>query len=127
MHALLHTVGAVVVLPYVTLAMFFLFIGEAARARGLIALVDVTLYHADWLIRWGIFVMPLLWVCLVVMGFVPRLQRASSLCLCLPAVASFIVVVTLSSPRVGFGEIIFLLPCVAVAATSAWLFIRAGA
>ena len=52
MHALLHAVGAVVVLPYVTLAMFFLFIGQAARARGLIALVDVTLYHADWLIRW---------------------------------------------------------------------------
>ena len=38
-----------------------------------------------------------------------------------------LVVVVLSSTRVGVGELIFLLPCLGVAATSAWLFYRAGA
>jgi hypothetical protein len=124
MHAFLHTVGAVVVVPYVALALFFLFIGQVARAKGLKALIDIVWNNVDWHVGWGIYAAPVLWVCLVATGFVPHLQRASSLCLCILAVASFLVVVTLSSTRAGVGELIFLLPCVAVAATSAWLFFR---
>lgn len=127
MHALFHTVGAVVVVPYVALALLFLFIGQVARSKGLLALIDVVWNNIDWYLGWGICAAPLLWVCLVATGFVPRLQRAGSLCLCLLAVTSFVVVVTLSSTPVGAGELIFLLPCVAVAATSAWLFFRRGA
>lgn len=126
MHALLHTLGAVVVLPYVALAMFFLFIGQAARAKGLWALIDVLWNHVDWYLGWVIYAAPVLWLGLVAAGFVPPLQRASSLCLCGLACASFLVIVALSSPRVGVGELLFLLPCLAVAATSAWLFWRAG-
>ena len=124
MHAFLHTVGAVVVVPYVALALFFLFIGQVARAKGLEALIDIVWNNVDWYVGWGIYAAPVLWVCLVATGFVPRFQRASSLCLCILAIASFFVVVTLSSTQVGVGELIFLLPCVAVAATSAWLFLR---
>ena len=124
MHAFLHTVSAVVVVPYVALALFFLFIGQVARAKGLKALIDTVWNNVDWYVGWGIYAAPVLWVCLVATGFVPRFQRASSLCLCILAIASFFVVVTLSSNRVGVGELIFLLPCVAVAATSAWLFFR---
>ncbi|MEI7665009.1 MAG: hypothetical protein WCI65_03045 [Synechococcaceae cyanobacterium ELA263] len=125
MKALFHTIGAVVVLPYVALALFFLFIGELARTKGLFALVDVALFHANWFALWGIYAGAILWICLVATGFVPRLQRASSLCLGLLAAASFIVVFLLSSTR-SAGEVIVLLPCVAVAATSAWLFLSAG-
>ena len=34
MHALLHLVGAIVVVPHVALAMFFLFVGTAASSKG---------------------------------------------------------------------------------------------
>lgn len=124
MHAVLHTVGAIVVVPYVGLALFFLLIGQATRENGLWAIIEFVWNNMERILGWGIYVPPLLWVCLVVTGFVPQLQRASSLCLCLLALASILVVVVLSSTRVGVGELIFLLPCVAVAATSAWLAFR---
>lgn len=127
MHALLHLVGAIAVVPYVALAMFFLFVGSAASSKGLMDLFHTVLYHADWFVRWGIYAAPVLWICLVATGFLPSLQRVSSLCLCLLAVSCFLVVVSLHSPRIGLGELIFLIPCVAVAATSAWLFFRNGA
>ena len=127
MHALLHTVGAVIVVPYVALALFFLFIGQVASAKSPMALLDIVWKNVDSYFGWGIYAAPVLWVCLVATGFVPHFQRASSICLCLLAVASILVVVTLSSTRVGVGELIFLFPCVAVAATSAWLFFRVGA
>ncbi len=127
MHAFLHLVGAIVVVPYVALALMFLFIGQVARAKGLMAIIDVVLNNMDWFVRWGIFAAPVLWICLVAAGFMPSFQRASSLCLCLLAVASFLVVVTLTANKVGAGELLFLLPCLAVAATSAWLFFRVGA
>ncbi len=125
MKALLHAVGAVVVLPYVALALFFLFIGEVAKAKGLLALLDIALFHANWFALWGLYAIAILWVCLVASGFVPSFQRTSSLCLCLIAAASLLVVVSLSAIH-SIGEVIFLLPCVAVAAISAWLFIRVG-
>ena len=125
MKTLLHAVGAVVLVPYFALALFFLFIGEVARAKGLFALLDVALFHVNWFALWGLYVFAILWVCLVATGFVPSFQRASSLCLCLLAAASLFVVVSLSATR-RVGEVIFLLPCVAVAATSAWLFLRPG-
>lgn len=127
MRALLHAIGAVVVLPYVALALLFVFIGEVARARGLFALIDFVWNHVDWFFGWGIYAALALWICLVATGFVPRLQRASSLCLCVLALTSFLVVVTLSSTRAEIGGFIFLLPCVAVAAASAWRFFRVGA
>ncbi|MCT0210435.1 MULTISPECIES: hypothetical protein [Synechococcales] len=123
MNRLLHAVGAIVVVPYVALALFFLSIGEVARARGLGGLLEIAWNSLDWF-AWGIYLAPTFWVCLVATGFVPSLQRASSLCLCLLAGASFLVVVTLSSNQLGIGEFIFLLPCIGVAATSAWVFAR---
>jgi hypothetical protein len=127
MHAFLHLVGAIVIVPYVALAMFFIFVGAAASSKGLMALFDTVLYHANWFYGWGIYIIPALWICLVATGFLPSLQRASSLCLCLLAVSCFLVVVSLHSTRIGLGELVFLIPCVAVAATSAWLFFHTGA
>ncbi|MCA9158947.1 MAG: hypothetical protein KDA72_11500 [Planctomycetales bacterium] len=126
MHALLHTIGTIVVVPYVALAMFFIFIGQAATAKGMLALVETVWNNFYFYFTKGIFIAPVLWVCLVAMGFVPILQRTGSLCLSLLAVASFLVVVILSSTRIELGELIFLIPCIAVAATSAWLFFRGG-
>ena len=125
-HAILQTIGAVLVLPYVALAGFFLLVGEAARAKGLFALLDIVLHHASWIVRWGIYAFALLWLGLVVMGFLAQFQRISALCLCLLAIGSLLVIVVLPSSDMEFGQLLFLAPCVAVAATSGWLFMRAG-
>lgn len=126
MHALLHSIGAVFVLPYVALAGMFLLVGEVARAKGVFGILDVLLTHANWFVRGGMYGLALLWLVLLGMGFIPQLQRAGSLSLCLLAGASLVVLVTLQTSRVEFGQWLFLLPCAAVVATSAWLFVRAG-
>ncbi|MBI1345919.1 hypothetical protein GC163_06485 [bacterium] len=127
MHALFHTLGAFVVLPYLALALLFVFIGQVAKAEGLLGIVNVVWNNVDSYLGWWIYVAPVLWLGLIAAGFVPQLQRAGSLCLGFLAIACVLVIITLSSRPVGLGELLFLLPCVAVAATSAWLFLRGGA
>lgn len=127
MYPLFLTLGAVVVLPYVLLAVMFLLIGEAARTRGLFELIDVVANHALWIFRWGIYGLPLLWLVLIGAGFFPRLQRGCSLFLLVTSLSSLLVICFLHSARIGLGEFTFLLPCIAVLGLSVWLFIRMGA
>ena len=126
MHALLHTVGSILVVPYVALALFFVFIGQAARSKGMMALLETVWSNFYLYFTKGIFIAPVLLACLVAMGFIPILQRAGSACLCLLAVSSILVIVISSSTRIELGEVIFLIPCIAIAATSAWLLFRTG-
>ncbi len=126
MHALLNTICSVVVLYYIALALFFIFIGQAASSKSMLALVGVVWNNFYFYFTKGMFIAPVLWVCLVVMGIVPSLQRMGSVCLSLLAVSSLAVIITMSSSRMEFGELIFLTPCMAVAATSIWLVFRAG-
>ena len=126
MHAILQTIGAIVVLPYIALAAGFLLIGDVARAKGLAGIIDVVFHHFDWIVRWGICGFVLLWIVFVIMGFFDQFQRFTALCLFLVAAGSSIVIILLHSSRLEFGHYLFLAPCFAVAATSAWLFIRAG-
>ncbi|WP_326540882.1 hypothetical protein [Pseudorhodoferax sp.] len=124
MRTLLHIISAIVVLPYLGLAALFLLIAEAAETRGLASLLDLALFHADWMVRWGIYLLPLLWVGLVAMGFMPRLQRTGTLCLALLAACSVVLILALHAPRMGTGELVFVLPGVAVAVANTWLFLR---
>ena len=126
MHAFLHTLGALVVLPYLLLAAAFFLIGEVAKARGLLALIDVVVNHANWILLWGIYAAAAFWVLLIVAGFLPSFQRISAASLFLIALGSLSVICTLHSTRIGLGEVTFLLPCIAVLVMSAWLFVRAG-
>ncbi len=126
MHAFLHTLGTLVVLPYLLLAAAFLLIGEVAKTRGLFAMIDAVAKHANWLLLWGIYSLAAFLVLLVIAGFLPSFQRISAACLFLIALGSLGVICTLHSTRIGPGEAIFLLPCIAVLGVSAWLFIRAG-
>ena len=126
MHAFLHTLGTLVVLPYMLLAAAFLLIGEVARTRGLFSLIGVVANHANWILRWGIYSLPVFLAALVVAGFIPSLQRISAVGLFLIALGSLGVICTLHSTRIGLGEVTFLLPCIAVLGVSAWLFVRAG-
>ncbi|MFO1045001.1 MAG: hypothetical protein U0941_24775 [Planctomycetaceae bacterium] len=104
--------------------MLFLLVGEVARARGLMALIDVLWRQVDLIAGWVIYAARLLWVGLIVSGFVPYIQRGSALCLSLLAIFSVGVIVTLSSTRIGLGEMLFLIPCVMVAGLGLWLCFR---
>ena len=125
-HALLHLIGAVLVLPYFALAGLFLLIGEAARAKGMVALLDAALHHASWIFQWGIYSIPLLWLLVAVAGFFTPFKRAGALALCMLAIGSLLVLIDLQTSRMEPGQLLFLTPCFVVAATSAWLFVRVG-
>jgi hypothetical protein len=126
MHSFLHTLGAVIVVPYILLATFFLLVREATKARGLWQLIDIILDQALLVLGWGIYVLPVLWTLLVVAGFLPSFQRAGSLVLCLLAFSCLLIIWLLPSTGPGLGEFTFLVPCIAVIGLSAWLFVRAG-
>lgn len=126
MNAFLHTLGTLAVLPYMLLAAAFLLIGDVARTRGLLALIDVVANHANWILRWGIYALPVFLTVLVVAGFIPSLQRIGAAVLFLIAFGSLGVICTLHSTRIGLAEFTFLVPCIAVLGVSAWLFVREG-
>ena len=88
MHAILQTIGAIVILPYLALAAGFLLIGDVARAKGLAGIFDVVFHHFDWIVRWGIYGFVLLWIVFVIMGFFDQSQRFTALCLFLLATGS---------------------------------------
>lgn len=127
MNAFLHTLGTTVVLPYMFLATVFLIIRDVAISRGMFAMIDVALNHANWIFRWGIFGLPVFLVVLIVAGFLPSFQRISAVVLFLIALGSLSVICTPHSTRIGLEEVVFLLPCLGVVGLSAWLFIRTGA
>ena len=130
MHALIHLLASILVVPYLALAGFFLLIGEVARTKGLVALVallDVSLEHALWILGWGIYLLPLLWLILAASGAVPRFQRAAALVLGLLASGSLVTIVTLESSPIELGHVLFLGPCLGVVAVSIWLYVRASA
>ena len=124
MHAILHTIGSVVVVPYVALALFFLFVNRAAEVKGPKELIAFLWESTDRIFGWGIYLTPLLWLGLVATGFIPIFQKTGALSLCLLSILSALVIVTLSSNRIELGSILSLLPFVTVAAMSAWLFYR---
>ena len=124
MNAFLHTLGTLVVLPDMLLAVAFLLIGDIARSRGMLALIDAVINHAHWIFRWEIYGLFVFLVALVVAGFLPSLQRICAAGLFLIAFGCLVVICTLHSNRIGLGEVTFLLPCIAVLGMSAWQFVR---
>lgn len=127
MHTFLHVVASALVTPYVALAGMFLLVGEAARTKGPFELLDVAAQHALWILQWGIYVAPVLWLLLAASGAFASTRRGGALVLALLALGSFAIIVRLQQTPLDAGQWLFLAPCLIVAATSAWLFRRAGA
>ena len=126
MHSILHVLGTLVVLPYLLLAAAFLLMSDVARTRGLFEILTVVANHANWILRWGIYGLPVVMLALLVAGLIPSWQRGSAAVLFLVALGSLAVIGLLHSGKLELGHYVFLLPCVAVVAVSAWLFIRSG-
>lgn len=127
MHAFLHLVASALVMPYVALAGMFLLVGEAARTKGLFELLDVAAQHALWILQWGIYVAPVLWLMLAASGAFTSTRRGGALVLALLALGSLAIIVALPQTPMDAGQWLFLAPCVIVLATSVWLYRRAGA
>ena len=127
MHGLMHLLASILVVPYLALAGLFLLIGEVARTKGLFAVLDVALEHALWILGWGIYLLPLLWLILAASGAVPRLQKAAALILGFLAACSLVVIVTLQSSPIELGQVLFLGPCLGIVAVSIWFYVRASA
>lgn len=122
MHGVLHLLGTVIVIPYAMLAGWFAMVGEVARARGLWAILDAFLAQVNWLAGWGIYAIPLAFACLAAMGFIPRFRRLGAILLAVLSCASLLTVGLLHSGGLGPGELLFLAPCAASLALSAWLY-----
>ena len=124
LHALLHSVCAIVVVPYIALALFFVVVGQVARSKGILEVIDTLWNNFYYFIGWGIYVVPVLWICLIAMGFVSSLQRAGSLCLFVLSTGSLIVIVIFPSTQIELGHLLFFAPCIAVIITCTLLFFR---
>ena len=126
MPGLLHAIATLVALPYALLAAAFLLVGQAARARGLFGIFNILLHHADWFVRWGIYVLPVIYLALALAGFSPGLRRMGALSLLVLSTGSLLLIWLLpTSGRFDVGQWVFLLPCVAVIGFSAWRVFRA--
>ncbi|MEQ1692513.1 MAG: hypothetical protein ABMA00_14585 [Gemmatimonas sp.] len=122
MRGLVHVLATLVALPYALLAAAFLLVGQAARARGLLGVFNVVLSNADWFARWGIYVLPVVYLALAAAGFSPGLRRIGALSLVVLSAVSLVIIWALHSGKLSIGQWVFLTPCVGVIVTSVWLF-----
>ncbi|QJR37533.1 hypothetical protein [Gemmatimonas groenlandica] len=117
-----HLVATVVALPYALIAAAFLIVGQAARAKGMLAVLNVLFTHADRLVRWGIYVLPVLCLALSLAGFAPGLRRASAVCLLVLSATSLVILVVMPTSKPTAGQWLFLAPCAALIGVSVWLY-----
>lgn len=126
MHASVHIVASVLVLPWVSLAGMVLLVGEVARTKALSEVLDVAAQHALWILEWGIYVAPAPWLLLAAAGCFASTRRLGAAALTVLALGSLAIIAMLPQTPMDAGQWLFLAPCVIVAATSLRLFRRAG-
>ena len=117
----LHVLGTLVLIPYLLLAIAFVLLGQAIASGSLFSIFGTLLSQALWILPWGIlgFVGG---ICIVLaLGLSARFRWLGGLCLCVLAAGCLAVLVLGSSSRIGFGELVFLLPCAMVLVYGMWL------
>jgi hypothetical protein len=122
----LHVLATIVLLPYVLLAIAFLLLEQAIGDGTLGALLKSLLAQALWLVPWGMLGFLVFAVALGVLGLHPASRWLGGLLLCVAAVASTIIVIVKPAGSVDAGGLLFLAPCVLVAAYGAWTVITEG-
>jgi hypothetical protein len=116
---LLYFAGCLALLPYLALAGFFLLVRRVAAAESLPSLIERVLAFALAVLDGeGLFAVAL-WGLLIVLGFVPSAHRLACAVLGVVSLASLAVVVTLHSGPLEAGQIVFLAPCLVIAAGAA--------
>ena len=121
MRGALHVLATIVVLPYLVLASGFLILGHAISTGSLLSFFGTLLAHAAWIIPWGVIGFVCAIVLVAVLGTIPRFRLVGAVCLCLLAAVSLAVIIFMAPTRVGWSELLFLLPCMLVLIFSGWL------
>ena len=120
MRGALHLLCSLLLLPYFFLAAWFLILGDAIGSGSLISFFGTLLAHAAWLLPWGFLGFASGFVVLVLLGLIERLRWLGGLCLFAIA-AVCLAVIGMTAVPASVGEVLFLLPCAAIAACGAWL------
>jgi hypothetical protein len=121
MRALLHLLATLVVLPYLALAGALVLLGRIIVAGSLPSIILALLEQVLWLIPWGLLGVLGVLLVLIALGFSDRLRWLGASCLFAVAAACLILIASLQSGPLDGGQLLFLLPCFAVAAFAAWL------
>ena len=126
MRAVLHVLATIVLLPYLLLAAAFVLLEQAIGDGTLGALLKTLFVQLTWLVPWGVLGFLVLVVILVALGLHPASRWLAGLVLCLAAVASIAIVIVKPAAPLDMGGLIFLSPCMLVAAYGAWMAIDEG-
>ena len=108
-------------LVYALTAVGFLLLGRVISGANLWQLIDRLAAEALWVLQWGIYAAAAFLLALLVGGFFVQTRWLVGLTVAILAVASAVVVVTLSSGTFTFGNWLFLLPALLSLVIGAWL------
>ena len=126
MHAVLHVLATLLLLPYVLLAIAFLLLEQAIGDGTLSTLLATLLSQALWLIPWGVLGFLIFAIALAALGMHPASRRLGGFLLCLVAVVCIVLIIVKPAEPVGLDALLFLSPCILVAAYGAWMAFAEG-
>lgn len=124
MHAVLHTLSVIVLLPYATLAAGFLLIDHVAGRGSLWGMLDAFLAAAVFFMPWGGLAIACVFGAIVALGITARYRWLGAACTCLVADVSILLLLLVPGSAPTPGQWLFMFPCFIVAGYAGWLAAR---
>ena len=121
MRGALHLLCTIMLVPYLLLAAWFLILGDAIAGGSLASFFTTLLSHALWLIPWGLLGFTVGIVTVAALGMIDGVRWLGGLCLFALAGACLLIVIAGNPSAIGPGELLFLLPCLAILIFGGWL------
>jgi len=121
MRGAIYLLCTLVLLPYLALAAWFLIIGDVIAAGSLASALTTLLSHALWLFPWGLLGIAAGIIAIAALGVTESARWLGGLCLFALAGACLFIVIAGNPSAIGPGELLFLLPCLAILIFGGWL------
>jgi hypothetical protein len=121
MHALLHLLSFILLLPSLVLASGFLVLGHAIAGGSLLQMFLRFLNDALWLMSGGVLLVAVFLLAVLIGGFFPRTRYIAAAAVAVLALASGIVLIALGSAPFSGGRELFLLPGLVSLCAGGWL------
>jgi hypothetical protein len=121
MHALLHLVSVILLLPGLFLSIAVALFSRATAQKSLVDFFFKLLEEAGNLLQWGLLVVLALLVLIVGAGFSNRFRWLAGLVVASLAILSAALLIGLSSSPVTFDNMVFLFPGFISLSIGAWL------
>src|SRR5687767_11837775 len=113
MRGALHVLATITLVPYV-LAAGFVLLGQAISGGSLLSVFKTLLLQATWLVPWGVIGFPVFFLVLAALGLHTRSRGMAGLVVCCIACACVAILVFMGTSAMDAGQMLFLLPCIAV-------------